>query len=655
MLVAEPEVDTTKAQQQWDEFTKRAGDGLDRVVGKGNKVEEELQAIAKETKKAAEAADEMRNKLSLEDKIGAFGDIKDVVEKTGQSLLGLSAAAVEAVINIGDIAEKGAMIGAPFGPQAALAGAAIGLVVGGLSEWAKSADKARAAQQALIDDATLRAVHAINDQATRLEASAQAWDSYTLAVRRAGGVQVSMVEGAIAAELAALQVESDAKKARLDAYKENISRLEERAKVMGRTNELTNEIIANEQGMLKVQKEIQLFQIDNMTRLSGKLLPEVSKAFEASDKATEEFKDELAKIGKTPGVQDLKANVDKAKTSLSTAEERVRLLKAELAKAPPENEGFFDFIGRLKTQLVDSEVAARGLAEAQGVVLQAQQTLIDGEKKDAEERKRRAKEAEQKRVDAINEETNRLTELLAVAAEAREEMDSMDASGLTSLHDDLPSVTEDIKAATAALKHIDEVLKDLDAGAHRASEGIKVFAEEGARAKEIAQDIGFAFADYLGGQAVDALDSFYDAWANKEKLTQEDRKKRRAEFLRDTGNWLITDGTKHVLAGAATFAAGGPGALAGGTEIGAGLAEIGAGAAMGGVGAFAQRRQGGTGDRRDSSTTARGDASGVTGSDSGTRDLRPIVINFDSTVPATEREAQEVADKLQGILNTRRR
>jgi hypothetical protein len=76
---------------------------------------------------------------------------------------------------------------------------------------------------------------------------------------------------------------------------------------------------------------------------------------------------------------------------------------------------------------------------------------------------------------------------------------------------------------------------------------------------------------------------------------------------------------------------------------------------MGGVGAFAQRRQGGTGDRRDSSTTARGDASGVTGSDSGTRDLRPIVINFDSTVPATEREAQEVADKLQGILNTRRR
>jgi len=39
------------------------------------------------------------------------------------------------------------------------------------------------------------------------------------------------------------------------------------------------------------------------------------------------------------------------------------------------------------------------------------------------------------------------------------------------------------------------------------------------------------------------------------------------------------------------------------------------------------------------------------GGDSGTQQLGTIVVNFNSTVPATEREAQEAAAKLGAIMD----
>jgi hypothetical protein len=66
--------------------------------------------------------------LVLENIVDKFGDLKDIFEKTGTALFGLSEETVEAGVRIGDLAEKGASLGAVFGPL----GAAIGLVAGGV-------------------------------------------------------------------------------------------------------------------------------------------------------------------------------------------------------------------------------------------------------------------------------------------------------------------------------------------------------------------------------------------------------------------------------------------------------------------------------------------------------------------------------------------
>jgi hypothetical protein len=116
------------------QITAQAAREVDRAAGKVKSVTEivdgvrDLKDQLKQVGGASDEAAEGIGQLVLNETVDKFGDLKDIFEKTGVALGGLSQEAVDAAVKVADIAEKGAAVGAAFGPM----GAAIGLVAGGV-------------------------------------------------------------------------------------------------------------------------------------------------------------------------------------------------------------------------------------------------------------------------------------------------------------------------------------------------------------------------------------------------------------------------------------------------------------------------------------------------------------------------------------------
>lgn len=121
------------ASESLKQITAQAAREVDRSKGKVKSVTEivdgvrELTSEVKKLDGAGGEAAESLSMLVLNETVDKFGDLKDVFEKSAGALFGLSEASVEASIRVADLAEKGAMVGAAFGPL----GAAVGLVAGG--------------------------------------------------------------------------------------------------------------------------------------------------------------------------------------------------------------------------------------------------------------------------------------------------------------------------------------------------------------------------------------------------------------------------------------------------------------------------------------------------------------------------------------------
>jgi hypothetical protein len=177
-VIIETSLDTEGAQKQLDQLqqdiandlvqsTKRAadeaGDALADGIGDGAKKAnaelseqvDKLKAELESVKQASVEAGDSLGQLVLENTVDKFGDVKDLLELTGTGLLGLSQDAVDAYVKIGDIAEKGASIGAAFGPWGAAAGLAIGGVIGYFNDMAeaqqKNIQKQKEIEQAILD------------------------------------------------------------------------------------------------------------------------------------------------------------------------------------------------------------------------------------------------------------------------------------------------------------------------------------------------------------------------------------------------------------------------------------------------------------------------------------------------------------------------
>lgn len=255
----------------------------------------------------------------------------------------------------------------------------------------------------------------------------------------------------------------------------------------------------------------------------------------------------------------------------------------------------------------------------------------------------------------------------AIEARVKAELDAFRErqanNSATTLDTDSGRTQEDIDEITSKLKGQTSALEDDARAAANAAltlEQTRQAEEALARQTKATTDVfieqALAMENFLLGSAGDAINQFYDNIANRERLSAEDRKRRRVEWLRDMGSFLVDDGTRHVLAGSAKLAGGD---LLGGTEISAGLIEAGAGLAVGGVGAIGQRRLGGTegsegarGGREAAGASAPGDSRI---SDPGTQNLQPWVIKFETTVPMTERQQQEAAENIDGFLRKLRR
>ncbi len=663
MLTATPEIDTSLAQTQWDDFVQDAGQGLDKIAGKGNKVEDSLKGIGDEAKKTASAVASIDLAQKMEKAVGHIGDVKDILQKAGGAVFGFSKETTEAIGKVGDLAEKGASLGSAFGPIGAVVGAGLGALTGAFVAWSEATERARQEQEKLIRDTINSNFAILQKQKALVQASAKTWDDYALAVRRAGGVQISAIEAVLQAEQEATKKQKEDVEARAALWKKNIDFFVDLRKQRTLTLDEVNELTKNEVGYANTMGESWRVQQEALAKFSTKILPDLEKAFDGSDKSTEEFNKALAKIGKEETLKDLQTDLVDAQTELTNAETKVKDLKVELTAGPKENEGFFDYMARLKVLLIDSQNAANDLATAQGAVLGAA-GAVDSKKKSSKGPKGKSEAQLNAEANAEFERQLRNSEEQARQADIQAELDywaELDRITEEGWQAQRDAVNNAIKAEQEAQKKADadaiqaekdriaqvqQIKKDNDEKEkQRKAEELAATQAFYDSIKMGAVDVGATVANALAGEAVQAFDAYLDAVANGEKRTKESNKRQRVEFLRKTGSMLVTDGTGHVIAGTVKGISGDP---LGWAEAIAGAGEIAVGVGMGGVGALGQRSLGGTQAKADSQKTS---GPSVGGGSTGTQTLAPVVINFSSVTPASEREQQEIGDKLKGLIS----
>ena len=210
-------------------------------------------------------------------------------------------------------------------------------------------------------------------------------------------------------------------------------------------------------------------------------------------------------------------------------------------------------------------------------------------------------------------------------------------------------------AATAEIDPLKAAIQDL----------FGIITSEGSAAEQALNGVtsglyrvGDAVAKGFGSAATGAVSDLFDAMAAGEKISEgliKSFERRAAASLRATGSELIGDGIANEMRALAMAFIPSQRANAAGLAI-AGAAEIAEGIALGGAGVALGRRAGPAPSGGDGGSMG-GGAGGADSnrfSDPGPQQMAPIVVNFNSTVPATERGAQEQAAMIEKILASKK-
>jgi hypothetical protein len=562
-LVVTPEVDTTKAKDGLEDLLTSTGKGLDSVVGAGGAVERQLDEVGDAARQAAADIKKINLRDALQAGVDKIGDFKDTIGLVGKDLLGLKDTTLQMVTTTGDLAEKGASIGAAFGPWGAIIGGAVGAMTG----FVTAMFAAEAAEQKLTEATRKEAEERDRIRKEELRKFKADIDAKALMIR--------------------LDVEATAEEfidfgKVVDETLNPSSLPTTQAALKARATDL--------KAVLDIAKAGSEVTLNNIRRLENEV-----NTLRQGDKSEETLK-----------------KIDEVNAAIT---EQKAIFAATVKSATPQLAEYTAVQNALGTAVTTTTGAFKSQNDAL-IKLQetTQRDAADSYNKYVNDQAQKRRDWEQAQLDATRNFLN---------ARLKEEDE-----------DRIKRNKED----EAWAKH--RIEKQLEI--------IRKQREVGEQVKAQAIEIGAAVASSIGGQAVEGINAFYDAWANGEKRSEEDRKRARADFARAIGSQLMTDGIGHMVMG-------GVKALVpltrkvGLAELAGGAAEFAIGVGMGGVGAIAQRRLGGT----ESTTPERGDAASL-GGNSGTQVNTPIVINMNSAVPATERDAQTVAGVLGGLMDRRR-
>jgi len=455
------------AEDQLKQITAQVAREVDRAAGKVKSVTEivdgvrELKTEMQDLGAAGQAASEGIGMLVLNETVDKFGDLKDIFEKTGEKLFGLSEQTVEYGVLIGDVAEKGASIGAAFGPI----GAGIGLVAGGiLGGFTAAADAAKKVEEA---------TKAQQDQLIETQ-------EYVTGLR--------------------LSYE-DLASVSFDGIMRNLDELQKKQQDLEKTERATQE-----QRVLYAQQLVTLGDATNETLFAG-----AQKVSENISEVLSDIDQQLAKPVKAKTLDELRNAATDAALNLEDTKAQLVALTAELAK--PKGSWGIDALNELYNKYVTlTRLAGKQgteLAKAEGEVAKAEDKVAKAASGSASAMSARREEMEK----GIRNAKGKLTafgELEAMEAKhaknmkARTDLEKTGTDLLTELEKDL----QKSKKETAEL---DEKIAKKDAEqkkyqqeqaeqAIKNAEALAKAQQDAAKANvEAYRQILSPYADFVGG------------------------------------------------------------------------------------------------------------------------------------------------------------
>jgi hypothetical protein len=605
-----------------DNFNAGAQEGLDKATEQFGGF---ASGVEKQLKRAADAAENISNKLSLQDKIGIFGDAKDVFEKAAGSLLGFNQAAIDSAVRIADVAEKGANIGAVFGPLPALILGGVGALLEYFGESKRISAESEAA--AVRHKQAIEGLHlelkalqrdAISDGKANLEAMGVALVKLGDKIRDQNkGTREGSQEGIAKDTLFAL----DQAQKQVQEIQDSIVETQDSFKPKS-LDELKTAAENSAKGLTTAQTELgklnkeleeskRLVSSTDITTFSG-LVQFVGKdlgglVLDFSEKIQQQERsvsDARAKASKDEAAY--KAELKKSEAELERGrQESARKAKERAEQSRRDREAEVAYNRALRESILALREAEQARTQAiydQGVELQKLgEDFAKVVKGQVEELAQFGPEIMQKFLPALLDASNQGEEAMArVVFQAK--LYKIEMEGLPPLASVIGGQTGQVDNLKASIAGLFNVIYTEGSNAD-----IALTAISGSL-----KDIGSSAAGAIGGAASGALSDLFEAMAAGEKTAEGFAKsfaRKSAEALRSTGSDLIGDGIANELkALAMTFIPGMQGNAVG--LASAGAAEIAAGLAMGGVGVGVGRR---VGPAPESEDAARGGSSSLGG------------------------------------------
>lgn len=605
-----------------------AGEALGKETEAGaQKAGEALKETEGAAEKTAKGVKSIADGLNVGKAISALGALKGMVNDVGVDFLGMDAKTAKATSTVLDMAQKGAQLGATFGPWGALLG---GVVGGALGIFTARAQAARDKATALVET-SYRVAEAQREVAAQI---------------RAVNAELDKTD---TKSLSSALNEFDAVGTKIDAAYAEIQRLkDEREK--GHKLATAAGKGWDEAADTKIHDAI-ISQTDLLSGLiaaktkAGKLVEESTKKQISADKDAVASAKELD--GLTQGQLKLKkASLEEQINLTSAARDSEQKWQAEATK-PAEKARY----ARLVQENTDKLNAQRAALDKVTASLKGNETAT----KSAGDATAEATEAITDSVTvtvnaAAKGQKSQLLNISFYASEAQKKVVETAKKAKAELDGLLGG---DSEAATkgATDKFFTDLEKEAEARVAKNPivlplvvlpdpKGLNLFKAGAAMVKQQAIDTAAAVASALGQQAVKGINAFFDAYANGVKRSAADRKRAAVEFERAVGTQLMSDAVGHIVMGGVKAIV--PLTRAEGlAEMAAGGAEFAIGAAMGGVGAIGQKRLGGVGQGGSAtqggaaggSSSSLGGSSGSAGGASfggsqSTQDLPPAIIQL---------------------------